>query len=183
MYSNPLSALAVDGDRLSTSLHDAVRRLYERDSSLIVERAQEQSVVFHIGRHLAAELDQWTDRWKVDMEYNRAQGEETLERVRKYLPKTAGRSEGAVRPDLIVHDRGRSAPDANLLVMEVKHATADRRIDYGKLRGFREVLGYRISVYLELRAFPQAPRWAWYDTLDSPRMSSPDPALEPPLMW
>lgn len=177
-------ASQVDGKRLQVTMRDAVRRVYERDDVLIRERAHERSVLFHIGRRVAAAIDEWPEPWQVDLEYNRVH-EDKLERLRKYLPVTPERNEGSVFPDLIVHDRSESSADANLLVMEAKYAPtpADRKLDYGKLRGFREVFRYRVTVFLEFPPFPAPPRWLWCDALDRDRTVLVDPETTPPPMW
>jgi hypothetical protein len=163
----------------------AIRRVYERDAVLLRDRVHERSVLFHIGRHVAAAIDDWQDSWQVDLEYNRDYNRDTLDRISKYLPATPGRHEGAVLPDLIIHDRSESTADSNLLVMEAKYAPANRVVDYGKLRGFREVLRYRITVFLELQPHAQPPRWLWCDVLDNDRSIialDPRTALPSP-MW
>ena len=177
-------AAQVDGQRLRATLWKAIRRVYECDAVLLRDRVQERSVLFHIGRHVAAAIDDWQDSWQVDLEYNRDSNRDTLDRISKYLPVTPGRNEGAVLPDLIVHDRSESTADSNLLVMEPKYAAANRVVDYGKLRGFREVLRYRITVFLELQPHPQPPRWLWCDVLDNDRSIvalDPRTALPSPL--
>jgi len=173
----------VDGEHLQAAVREAVHRVYERDEVLIGERAHERSVLFHIGRHLAAAIDKWSDPWQVDLEYNRVHDRGALDRVRKYLPATPGRAEGPVLPDLIVHDRSRSTADANLLVMEAKHAPTNRAVDYGKLHGFREVFGYRVSAYLEFPPYPAQPRWLWVDAMERDQGRYPDPLIAPPHMW
>lgn len=55
--------------------------------------------MFHVGRHLADAVEEWDDRWQVDVDYNRTADRERLEWVKKYLPATEGRKEGAVLPD------------------------------------------------------------------------------------
>jgi hypothetical protein len=61
----------VDGQRLRATVWKAIRRVYERDAVLLRDRVHERSILFHIGRHVAAAIDDWEDSWQVDLEYNR----------------------------------------------------------------------------------------------------------------
>lgn len=47
----------------------AIRRVYERDAVLLRDRVHERSVLFHIGRHVAAAIDDWQDSWQVEPGY------------------------------------------------------------------------------------------------------------------
>lgn len=141
------SAADVDGDVLRTTVRDAICAAYRYEGQLVRERAHERSILFHIGRHLAAALSGWPDPWDVHLEYNRAGDADKPRRITKFLLATDGRLKRPVLPDRIIHRRGHTAVEANLLVMEAKkRECADRTVDYDKLRGFRNEFGYRVAV-------------------------------------
>jgi hypothetical protein len=172
----------VDAERLRRAVLTAMRMLYREDTSLLEERAHERSVMFHVGRRLAASVGRWNDGWHVDLDYNRASEPGTkTERVRKYLPDSDrepdadGRHRREVIPDLVVHRRlppaAADTSAVNLLVMECKWGSAGRQADYGKLRGYQEVFGYRVAAHLELTTDPrQAPSILWCDSLGGSRL-------------
>lgn len=175
----------VDADTLRHALWRAVRAVYDNDRLLVQDRTHERSVLFHIGRHLAATVDDWPGAWRVDLEYNRLH-EHEVEVIAKYLDASPGRDPGRVFPDLIIHDWSESSPATNLLVLEAKHAptAADRMADYGKLRAFIEILGYRHAVFLELPPRATPPRWLWVsEVCVDDDHTAPDPFLGASRMW
>jgi hypothetical protein len=81
--------------------------MYELDGEVLLrDRTHERSIMFHVGRHLAAEVDGWGDLRRVDLEYNRLH-QAAIDAVTKRLVSTECRDEGPVLPDLILHDRSR----------------------------------------------------------------------------
>jgi hypothetical protein len=101
------------------AIRDAVRRavllVYNRDWELLRDRTNERSVLFHIGRYLAADAETWPGSWSVDLEYNRWH-QRALNVVReKYLEDFPIGKRRRVYPDLIVYDRLTQAPYATSL--------------------------------------------------------------------
>lgn len=99
----------------------AVDEFYARDSQLLTSDASEWA----IAHRLAVYLQQEIPGWHVDCEYNR-QGPDGL-------PKTKA-NDGKVRPDIIIHHRGRVDPAHNLLAVEVKKHEGDS--DFDKVREY-----------------------------------------------
>lgn len=165
----PTSALDADPVALRGAVFDALHQVYEEDKYLIEHRAHERSVVFHIGRRLAAAVAKWDAEWDVDVDYNRWQQSGLDQVAYKYMGTTDGRDAGPVYPDLIVHRRGEARPGHNLLVLEAKHgpvSDAARAVDLGKLRGYRDVFGYRHQVFVEFLQDEACPRWRWDGAID-----------------
>lgn len=91
-------ATDVKVDVLRATVLDAICAVYRHEGQLVRERAHERSILFHVGRHLAAALSGWPDPWDVDIEYNRADDAEKLERITSFCsPPTAARSDPCSR--------------------------------------------------------------------------------------
>ncbi|NGM14209.1 hypothetical protein [Verrucosispora sioxanthis] len=86
-------------------LKQALRDLYEQDRQLFDLGVGENSLCFRLGHHLANRVD---GPWDVDAEYDR---EGTAARR-----KTRNPADGThMRPDLVIHRRGRGGRTNNLL--------------------------------------------------------------------
>jgi hypothetical protein len=163
-----------------------VRSVYEREAALIADQTHERAIMFHVGRHVAAQADAWGDVWSVDLEYNRLHHSER-EVVTKTVEGTPWYRGGLVVPDLIVHDRSRSSREANLLVVEAKlrPSRADRALDAAKLAAYMEVLDYQYAAFLEFPGGMGTPRWMWF-THGSAAIEFASLAANgqlPPAMW
>src|SRR3989338_5018037 len=102
---------------LKTRVMRAIDILYTRDSDLFSRDASEWA----IAHRLAVYLEQELPGWNVDCEYNR-QGPGTN-------PKT-NEDESKIRPDIVLHHRGQTELQHNLLVIELKKA--ESASDLGK---------------------------------------------------
>lgn len=151
----------ISEDVLRAAICDAVLKTYAQERVLFDDRAHERSIMFHIGRRLAAITESWgNDRWSVDLEYNRWHSVgEMVKRLR--VDPDADRKR--VYPDLLVHDRTGSSREHNLLVVEAKHAPNDeaRHFDMKKLAVFQKDLDYRFAVFLEFPRDAGPPLWSW----------------------
>ena len=158
---------------MRTALADAIRKAYTCETQLFEEQANERSVLFHVGRYLATEVETWDADLTVDLEYNRHHLPASSIRNPKRLPQRAG-SVSLVYPDLIVHNRSGSTTDHNLLVLEAKHnpSPEGRDRDYRKLQAFRQYFHYRHAVFLELPPGGAKPLWQWFtdQNIDSRRL-------------
>ena len=102
---------------LKTSVMRAIDVLYARDSDLLSSDASEWALAHRLAIYLEKELP----RWNVDCEYNR-QGAVTY-------PKT-NEGESKIRPDIVLHHRGQTELQHNLLVVELKKV--ESAADLGK---------------------------------------------------
>lgn len=162
-------------EQIKQAFRTAVRTVWRDDPVLVREGTHERTVVAHIGWALRPEVASWLGSWDIDVEYNRWHRESMEEFTAKYLRGSDG-LEHCVYPDLIVHQRGRNGHAHNLLVVEAKCgrvSTADRERDYGKLRGFLNVFGYRQAVFLEFDGKGGLPRLEW---LSAAQPHGPDPS-------
>jgi hypothetical protein len=113
--------------------------------------------------------------WDVDCEYNR-RGVSDTAAVKRWANPPAGEASGrlvapVVKPDLIIHRRGLSGPEDNLLVVELKKLDDDEdeataNTSRGSMASIRDVqtsFGYQHAVFLNLCLEPlgPAPRWTW----------------------
>jgi hypothetical protein len=160
-----------DLDMVRTGLHQAIHDAYHHEWLLFSERANERSLLFHIGRHLAAQVDSWSTRLSVDLEYNRHHINGSSIGAPKRLPQSfelcahcrnRGRKGRVVCPDLIVHDRSGSSNKHNLLVLEAKHGSSRCSCDEAKLEAIQAHFGYRYAVYVEFPEEGQRPLWRWF---------------------
>jgi len=93
--------------RLEALVREAVNMLFARDAALFANDNSEWA----IAHRLAVYLEQLCPGWNVDCEFNR-QGEDAD-------PK-AQQDGSRIRPDVVVHHRGRLEKAHNLLAIEVK---------------------------------------------------------------
>ena len=106
----------MDFPELKTGVMRAMDILYARDSDLFSRDASEWAIAHRLAVYLERELP----GWNVDCEYNR-QGPETN-------PKTKA-DESKIRPDIVLHHRGRTELQHNLLVVELKKAESTADLD------------------------------------------------------
>lgn len=97
----------MDFPKLKKHVMQAINLLYARDSDLFLRNASEWA----IAHRLAVYLEQELPGWNVDCEYNR-QGPWKE-------PKT-NEDKGKIRPDIVIHHRGQTELQHNLLVIELK---------------------------------------------------------------
>jgi hypothetical protein len=110
---------------LQRIIDDAIRKIVINDS-LLIKKGQEWALSNKLGMYLFSCFP----GWDVDCEYNRAGLEDELKRnsANKYK-----------RPDVIVHKRGYSERENNLLWIEVKVDNADTPPDIVKLKEFTSI--------------------------------------------
>jgi hypothetical protein len=168
-------------DQVEELLRRAVEAAYRSERKLFRERAHERSIVFHIARHLAAEVYDTMPGWSVDVEYDRWNAED-LEDLKKRMDTAvieAGLAEAGfqsreratanglsdVYPDIIVHSRTGLGAEHDLLVVEVKKeeaGTYEKVRDCAKLRGYRaEPFHYQYAVFMILPSDGNMPVWEW----------------------
>jgi hypothetical protein len=158
-------------------LDAAVRKAYKGERVLFEERAHERSIVFHIARHLASQVEASLPGWSVDVDYDRWHRPE-MEEIKKQLywrriQRVRGTSARAevpedhdVYPDIIIHRRSRPSAEHDLLVVEVKKQEEERRHenDREKLRAFMgDPFRYQHAAFLLLPADGGLPYWEWIE--------------------
>jgi hypothetical protein len=136
---------------LEGRVRQALDMLYAHDSSLLVNDAAEWSVA----HRLAVYLEQLLPGWNVDCEYNRqGLGQEPKKR-------TAG---ALVRPDIIVHHRGRIEREHNLLAIELKKATpaldSSKACEYTAPPDAERSFEYQYGLAL---AVVDGPHFTWFE--------------------
>lgn len=135
---------------LKKIFEECVYKTLKDDNYLVKNDTHESSIAFRIGHYLQNELNDPKNLGRlnipkdlvVDLEYNR-----DSVNIKKC-------ENGIVRPDLIVHVRGKSGILHNFMVIEIKkNGSSDREIerDYNKLRKFTSSKGkfqYQIGGHL-----------------------------------
>jgi hypothetical protein len=158
------------------ALRQAIHDAYHHEWQLFGERANERSLLFHIGRYLATQVHAWNARLSVDVEYNRHHVNGAQIGAPKRLPRSfelcdhcrnRGRRGRVVCPDLIVHDRSGSSEEHNLLVVEAKHGSSRCACDEAKLRALVAHFDYRYAVFVKFPAEGQPPLWQWITNDDA----------------
>jgi hypothetical protein len=131
---------------LKNHVMQAINTLYARDSDLFSRDASEWAIAHRLAVYLEYELP----GWNVDCEYNR-QGPGRDPKVRQ--------NEEKVRPDIVLHHRGRVEPEHNLLVIELKKLEASPDLEKAReytmvpagSRKFQYQYGLALSVIGELK--------------------------------
>ena len=166
----------VDRDKVEELLRAAVKAAYDDERVIFEERAHERSIVFHIARHLASQVQVLMPGWSVDVDYDRWHQSE-MEPVKKQLywgrirraEGTAAQAEAPedhdVYPDIIIHRRSRPSAEHDLLVVEVKKEEAGgHEDDREKLRAFMsDPFRYQHAAFLVLPENGGFPQWEWIE--------------------
>jgi hypothetical protein len=122
---------------------NALNELLAGDAHLLEADANERSISHRFAMYLQGGLP----GWHVDCEYNR--DGEVPKRVRLLGPSPSAADTDAttVFPDVIAHRRNTKD---NYLVVEIKKSTSSvsEELDYMKLRGYKEDLGYRFALFV-----------------------------------
>ncbi len=124
-------------------LNTALGQLYENESRLIQNHANEETIATHFAGYLKSLFIQ--NGWNVDACYNRDGAD----------PKKDSR-DNLILPDIIVHHQSsgipRFSPENNLVAIEIKgHWNRDdRNIDVERLKNLKERYGYQYVFQIEL---------------------------------
>lgn len=154
----PMAARLSVGQRAYLGLHppgeavfQALSDLLENDHGLLDIDANERSITFRLAMYLQPLFPEWT----VDCEFNRDGVEPKRLGHLELYPDSEDEEARTVFPDVIVHRRG---TEQNYLVMEFKKSTShvDRQIDFRKLRGYKQQLGYTYALFVEVGTGGQA---------------------------
>lgn len=125
----------------------ALKQLIKEDAYLLENDVNERSISHRFGMYLQSNMPEW----HVDCEYNRDGVDPKRIAHLGLQPDDDDTESKTVFPDIIVHIRGTSE---NYLVIEFKKSTntIDRRIDFDKLRGYKQSLRYQFALFVELIA-------------------------------
>ena len=131
-----INELNIDIEKLLNEFVIEERGLLEVDAS-------EQA----ISNRLARKFEIVSHGWNVDCEYNRDQG--AIKILKYALSENGDIEDRNVVPDIIVHRR---KTNDNLLAIEVKKVSnrENRFKDEAKLKAFREQLGYKYTLFVDL---------------------------------
>jgi hypothetical protein len=123
----------------------AVSRLLNEDAYLLEADVNERSISHRLALYLEEEfLD-----WDVDCEYNRDGHEPKRLHVNPESIPSDDTQGTTVYPDIIVHERGKRS---NLLAIEIKKSNGGGGdVDFRKLRGLRNELGYQYALFLRFQ--------------------------------
>ena len=139
-------------DNLKMIVEGCIRQLYEKDLYLIETDVHEQTISSTLACYLRAEFERQGYDWSIDLEYNR-NGE---------VPKRLI-DRGCVKPDIIIHRRGKTnerinsevLPDNNLLIIEIKKNpnVEEKQNDIDKIEAFinEDPFKYCFGVFIELK--------------------------------
>jgi hypothetical protein len=135
--------------KLKEYILHALDTLYARDAFLLEQDVGEWS----IAHRLAVYLEQQLPGWNVDCEYNRQGSEQSTKKL------TAG---GAVRPDIIIHHRGRVKREHNLLAIEIKKGDVksdkDKACEYTAAPQGNRNFQYQYGLVVSVVPMPQS-KW------------------------
>lgn len=111
----------MEGIRVERAVLIALDKLYAWDSALLDSDASEWSIAHRLAVYLEHELP----GWNVDCEFNRQGLDRSIKR------EATGQR---VRPDIVVHHRGRPDQEHNLLAVELKKTMSEE--DNSKAREY-----------------------------------------------
>jgi hypothetical protein len=120
-------------------------------------RNEQPSLEFNVvherstAHRLAVQMEPFFPAWNVDCEYDRhGQVRKLLAGIRACNER---RATERILPDIVVHHRGNTGPEHNLLVVEIKKDASADPCDLEKLRRMtqpRGSFGYRLGLYINL---------------------------------
>jgi hypothetical protein len=135
--------------------------------ALKAENPQLDFIAVHeraVTHRLAVHLEVSLVGWNVDCEYDRdGQDQKLLEGISQC---SSEKKTDRILPDIIVHHRGRSGPENNLLVIEAKKDSARDACDHEKLKRLTQGrYAYRFGLYLNIAGGQLA--CCWYENGDT----------------
>jgi hypothetical protein len=145
------------------ALEEAVSRVWSSRLDLVSQGASERTVVARIAFELEPLAQNWSVRWRADVEYNLWHHQSGILKKALHVHDGTTSRKRSVFPDLILHDPV-DQEGSNLLVLEAKrgrpHPEA-RDFDVAKLQAYVAHLHYRQAVYLEFDGRGSQPQLHW----------------------
>ncbi len=128
---------------LNIDIADLLNEFVSEEAELLEVDVSEQAISSRLGM----KLESVSQEWNVDCEYNRDQF--SIKTLKYALSENGDIEERNVIPDVIVHRR---KTNDNLLAIEVKKVSnkENRFKDEAKLKAFREQLGYKYTLFIDL---------------------------------
>jgi hypothetical protein len=138
-------------DEITGKIEAALGMLAEKDQQLLEFEANERSITHKLAQYLQPMFPEYD----TDCEYNRIGTEGTAKKLYG-LQTDSGSGQTpvddlnatTVYPDIVVHKRGGTEVDDNLLVIEAKKAGLDTTFDKLKLETYKRQLGYGYAVLI-----------------------------------
>jgi len=129
----------------------ALDELLGNDAVLLELDANERSIAYRLAMYLQG----LQPNRHVDCEYNRDGVDPKKIQHLGLHPNDEDTQARTAFPDIIIHRRN---TNENYLVIEIKKSTntADRAVDFAKLRGYKKNLGFDFALFLELATLDQA---------------------------
>lgn len=125
----------------------AIARLSGEQPALEFHSVHERSTAHRLAVHMEQEFP----GWNIDCEYDRSEGlQKLLDGIRNC---DAERATDRIFPDIIVHHRGNSGPEHNLLAVELKKSATYDRCDFEKLQGLTSLnlqFCYQLGLYINI---------------------------------
>lgn len=128
---------------LNIDVNKLLNEFIIEEHELLEVDISEQAISNRLGR----KFESVSQEWSVDCEYNRDHG--AIKTLKYALSENGDIEERKVTPDVIVHRRN---TNDNLLAIEVKKVNnrENRFKDKAKLKAFREQLGYKYTLFVDL---------------------------------
>ena len=151
-------------DELERIVKFSLKKLRSLDKKLLEIKVNERTIT----HKLAVYLQQNFPEFNVDCEYNRDEGNEIDDLVKKLKLPTNKVSwddteAKTVFPDIIVHNRG--TQEQNLLVIEVKKSSSSLsgKVDRNKLIAFtKDHYNYKFGLFLKINLVNENDYFEWY---------------------
>ena len=141
----------MEEELIREALRKSINQLLRSDSEILINDINERS----ISHKLAIYLEPYFQGWNIDCEYNRNHDNPKRLEITKRNIQSDDTQATTVYPDIIIHHRG---TNDNLVVIEMKKTTSNESDDYdiGKLRAFKNQLGYQFAIFIKVRTKGQA---------------------------
>lgn len=142
---NPAAIEILNEREAGPPVISALSELLQHDALLLEVDANERSIGYRLAMYLQGHLPEW----HVDCEYNRDGIDPKRIQHLGLHPDDEDTEARTAFPDIIVHKR---MTKENLLVIELKKSTnqSDRTSDFAKLRGYKQSLGFKFALFVEL---------------------------------
>jgi len=137
--------------RVAEKLEHALASFFAKDVKLLESDVREDALAHRLAMHIADDFEELD----VDAEYDKMHVD-GLPSPKKYIGSD-GRERHAI-PDIIVHRRQTME---NFIAIEIKKLGHDagRGKDFTKLRAYKDQLGYKFAVFIELGLEQRRPVW------------------------
>lgn len=151
----------MDFNKAKGKVSKALERFLLENGPLLEVKVHERTITAKLACYLSQQFKD--DDWDVDCEYNRNKGEaKVLDGIRECSKE---KKTDAIYPDIIVHKRGKTGRENNLLIVEAKNGLKETVCDLRKLELLTKKDGdysYQFGLYILGFTAIGKPKLKWF---------------------